>query len=179
MLYHKRAEAWGQRAALLPEGDRHTPIYLELAGGYRKLAQLIEGRLSHSASAYERAKVNGSSNSDSRSRLLERSAARAVREHRRLAAEHVDLRDEMRRLREKNDKLRAQSDVLEAGALRETSRALSLRIHGNSAFRGLSREMLMELAYDLTAMGLHDLADLCLASAEGSTSLAGTAHCAP
>src|SRR5215475_13388055 len=53
--------------------------------------------------------TNGSSNSDSRGRLLLRSATRAVSEHRRLAAEHVELRDEMRRLREANEKVRAQS----------------------------------------------------------------------
>ena len=53
--------------------------------------------------------THGSTNSDSKNRLLLRSATRAVREHRRLAAEHVELRDEMRQLRKENEKTRAQS----------------------------------------------------------------------
>jgi len=83
-----------------------------------------------------------------------------------LTAEHVDLRAEMRRLREKNEELRTQSGALEARTLRETSRARTLRMYGNRAFQRLSREMMMELAYDLTAVGLHDIADLCRASAK-------------
>ena len=58
--------------------------------------------------------INGSPNSDSKNRLLLRSATRAVSEHRRLAAEHVELRDEMRQLREENEKARAQSVSLGA-----------------------------------------------------------------
>ena len=36
----------------------------------------------------------------------------------------------------------------------------------NSVIRGISTPMLMEFAYDLTALGLHDLARLCRATAD-------------
>lgn len=41
-VYRQRAEAWRQRAALLPEDDPQAKICLEIAEGYERLAQLIE-----------------------------------------------------------------------------------------------------------------------------------------
>ena len=42
IVYRERAEAWRQRAALLPQDDPQTAICLEIADGYARLAQLIE-----------------------------------------------------------------------------------------------------------------------------------------
>jgi hypothetical protein len=41
-IYRERAEAWRQRAALLPEDDLQAKTCLEIAEGYARLAQLIE-----------------------------------------------------------------------------------------------------------------------------------------
>jgi hypothetical protein len=41
-IYRERAEAWRQRAALLPEDDPQAMTCLEIAEGYARLAQLIE-----------------------------------------------------------------------------------------------------------------------------------------
>jgi hypothetical protein len=47
------------------------------------------------------------------------------------------------------------------------------RIYGNDAmFHGISALMLLELAYDLTAFGLHDFARRCRVEAAGSRSVA-------
>jgi hypothetical protein len=46
------------------------------------------------------------------------------------------------------------------------------RIYGNDGmFHGISALMLLELAYDLTAFGLHDFARLCRVEAGGSRSV--------
>jgi hypothetical protein len=42
--YRKRAEAWRQRAAQLPDGDAQQASCLALADQYEKLATLIEQR---------------------------------------------------------------------------------------------------------------------------------------
>ena len=44
IVYRQRAEAWRQRAALLPEDDPQATTCLEIADGYGKLADLIEAR---------------------------------------------------------------------------------------------------------------------------------------
>ena len=41
-IYRERAEAWRQRAALLPEDNPQAKICLEIAEGYERLAHLIE-----------------------------------------------------------------------------------------------------------------------------------------
>jgi hypothetical protein len=63
---------------------------------------------------------------------------------------------------------RARRLRAEARALRHQSRALIRRIHANHpVIRGISNPMLMEISYDLTALGLHDLSVLCHTVAEG------------
>jgi len=61
---------------------------------------------------------------------------------------------------------RASKLRAEARMLREQSRGLRQRIRDSRAGRGLSSSRLMELAYDLTAIGLHDLSQACLVTAE-------------
>ena len=59
-------------------------------------------------------------------------------------------------------KSRARELEVEKRALRRQMR------HANrSVIRGIPGPMLMEIAYDLTALGFHDLSRLCRAAAEG------------
>jgi hypothetical protein len=56
----------------------------------------------------------------------------------------------------------------ETRALRRQTRALIRDIHANhSVICGISEPMLMEIAYDLTAFGYHDLSRLCRAASKG------------
>src|ERR1700748_1301457 len=119
-IYRQRAEAWAQRAALLPEGDPQVAIYLDIAEGYEKLARLIEDRSSNGASP----KI-GLADSDSRGQLLNRSAARAVEEQMRLAADSKALTAAALRLQNQSTDLCSQSAALQS-------------------LRGLSTMMLME-----------------------------------
>lgn len=41
-VYRQRAEAWRQRAALLPVADPQATTCLEIAEGYERLAELID-----------------------------------------------------------------------------------------------------------------------------------------
>jgi hypothetical protein len=63
---------------------------------------------------------------------------------------------------------RARELQVETRTLRRQTRSLIRDIHANhSVIRGISDPMLMEIAYDLTALGMHDLSRLCRAAAEG------------
>jgi hypothetical protein len=48
-VYRQRAEAWRQKAVLLPEGHEEATLCLEIAGGYAKLARVLEAKSSTSA----------------------------------------------------------------------------------------------------------------------------------
>ena len=50
-VYRQRAEAWRQKAVLLPEGHEEATLCLEIAGGYAKLASALEAKSSTSAKA--------------------------------------------------------------------------------------------------------------------------------
>ena len=51
-VYRQRAEAWRQKAVLLPEGHEEAALCLEIAGGYAKLARVLEAKSSTSAKAF-------------------------------------------------------------------------------------------------------------------------------
>jgi hypothetical protein len=48
-VYRQRAEAWRQRAALLPVGHEETALCLEIAGEYAELASVLEAKGSTSS----------------------------------------------------------------------------------------------------------------------------------
>jgi hypothetical protein len=43
-VYRQRADAWRQKAVLLPEGHEEVAICLEIAGGYTKLARVLTAK---------------------------------------------------------------------------------------------------------------------------------------
>ena len=51
-VYRQRAEAWRQKAVLLPEGHEEATLCLEIAGGYAKLARVLEAKSSTFAKAF-------------------------------------------------------------------------------------------------------------------------------
>jgi hypothetical protein len=51
-VYRQRAEAWRQKAGLLPEGHEEATLCLEIAGGYAKLARVLEAKSSTFAKAF-------------------------------------------------------------------------------------------------------------------------------
>ena len=50
-VYRQRAEAWRQKAVLLPEDHEEATLCLEIASGYAKLARALETKSSTSAKA--------------------------------------------------------------------------------------------------------------------------------
>jgi hypothetical protein len=51
-VYRHRAEAWRQKAVLLPEDYEEATLCLEIAGGYAKLARALEAKSSTFAKAF-------------------------------------------------------------------------------------------------------------------------------
>ena len=51
-VYRQRADAWRQKAVLLPEDHEEATLCLEIASGYAKLARALEAKSSTFAKAF-------------------------------------------------------------------------------------------------------------------------------